>query len=132
MTNGNTVRVLKLDLHGITVAYLAGYRGGGNVLTFTPEFRGASNRPTFSLITNPAFPKAGALMSEPWVKRQKLHPVLSNLLPEGALRDFLAQGFKVHGDNEFELLAWLGQDLPGALIATTTDAIDHTQARTTQ
>lgn len=57
-------------------------------------------------------------MAKPWVRRQKLHPVLSNLLPEGALRAYLAQSLKTHTDNEFELFAYLGQDLPGALIAT--------------
>ncbi|MDZ7783220.1 MAG: type II toxin-antitoxin system HipA family toxin [Halioglobus sp.] len=87
-------------------------------MTFAPEFAANEVRPTFSLITHPAFPKAGAIMEKPWVKRQKLHPVLSNLLPEGALREYLAQALKTHTDNEFELFAYLGQDLPGALIAT--------------
>lgn len=57
-------------------------------------------------------------MAEPWVRTQKLHPVLSNLLPEGALRELIAQRLKVHVDNEFRLLAYLGADLPGALVAT--------------
>ncbi len=118
MTNADTVSVLELTLHGVTVGYLAGYRDGRTILTFTPEFMSNEARPTFSLITHPAFPKAGEIMAKPWVKRQKLHPVLSNLLPEGALRDYLAQALKTHTDNEFELFAYLGQDLPGALIAT--------------
>lgn len=118
MTNGDTVSVLKLALHGATVGYLAGYRDGRTILTFAPEFAANEARPTFSLITHPAFPKAEAIMEKPWVKRQKLHPVLSNLLPEGALREYLAQALKTHSDNEFELFAYLGQDLPGALIAT--------------
>lgn len=114
----NTVSVLELTLHGATVGYLAGYRDGRTLLTFTPEFKTNEARPTFSLITNPVFPKAAEIMAKPWVKRQKLHPVLSNLLPEGALRGYLAQALKTHTDNEFELFAYLGQDLPGALIAT--------------
>lgn len=118
MTNGDTVSVLELTLHGATVGYLAGYRDGRSVLTFTPDFASNGARPTFSLVTNPAFPKAAEIMAKPWVKRQKLHPVLSNLLPEGALRGYLAQALKTHTDNEFELFAYLGQDLPGALIAT--------------
>tara|TARA_R110001599_G_scaffold353465_1_gene593139 strand:- start:56462 stop:57733 length:1272 start_codon:yes stop_codon:yes gene_type:complete len=116
----DTVSVLKLTLHGATVGYLAGYRDGRTALTFTPEFTSNPARPTFSLITHPDFPKAAKIMAEPWVKRQRLHPVLSNLLPEGALRDHLAQALKTHTDNEFELLAYLGRDLPGALIATAT------------
>lgn len=118
MTDDGAVTVLGLSLHGMTVGYLAGYRDGRNILTFAPEYRSASRGPTFSLITHPAFPRAAAIMATPWVKRQKLHPVLSNLLPEGALRDFLALSLKTHADNEFELFAAVGQDLPGALIAT--------------
>ncbi len=121
MTNGDTVSVLELALHGATVGFLAGYRDGRTILTFAPEFAANEARPTFSLITHPAFPKAEEIMAKPWVKRQKLHPALSNLLPEGALRDYLAQALKTHTDNEFELFAYLGQDLPGALVATAID-----------
>ena len=49
--------------------------------------------------------------------KQRLHPVLSNLLPEGALRELIVQGLKTHSDNEFQLFSFLGHDLPGALIA---------------
>lgn len=118
MADGETVSVLALTLHGATVGYLAGYRHGQNILTFTPEFATDEARPTFSLITHPAFPKSAQLLARSWARRQKLHPVLSNLLPEGALRAYLAQALKTHTDNEFELFACLGQDLPGALIAT--------------
>ena len=112
------ISVLKLTLHGRLVGYLAGSRGGRNILTFADEFRHDSTRPTFSLITYPRYPKADALMSEPWVKRLRLYPTLSNLLPEGALRELIAQTLKVHPDNEFQIFSYLGHDLPGALIAT--------------
>ena len=55
-------------------------------------------------------------MVEPWARNQRLHPTLSNLLPEGSLRELIAQGLKVHIDNEFHILSYLGEDLPGALI----------------
>ncbi|HSB96461.1 MAG TPA: type II toxin-antitoxin system HipA family toxin, partial [Spongiibacteraceae bacterium] len=54
----------------------------------------------------------------PWARKQRLYPTLSNLLPEGALRELFAQGLKVHPDNEFQIFSYLGQDLPGAIIAT--------------
>jgi serine/threonine-protein kinase HipA len=114
----NEVSVLKLTLHGRLIGYLAGFQNGRNVLSFTDEFRADSSRPTFSLITHPSFPKSEKLMSQPWVKNQRLHPVLSNLLPEGALRDLISQGLKTHIDNEFQIFSYLGQDLPGALVAT--------------
>ncbi|BCG64989.1 MAG: serine/threonine-protein kinase HipA [Methyloprofundus sp.] len=112
------INVLKLTLHGRLAGYLAGFQNGRNVLSFADEFKDDPLRPTFSLITHPAFPHSEKLMSQPWVKNQRLHPVLSNLLPEGTLRELIAQGLKTHIDNEFQILSYLGQDLPGALLAT--------------
>ncbi|MFK7776619.1 MAG: type II toxin-antitoxin system HipA family toxin [Gimesia sp.] len=111
------VNVLKLTLHGRLVGYLTGFRSGRNVLTFADEFRFDTMRPTFSLTTHPGFPHAEKLLAEPWQRTHKLHPVLSNLLPEGSLRELIAQGLKVHVDDEFRLFSYLGEDLPGALIA---------------
>ncbi len=118
MIRKDRVSFLELTLHGYRVGFVAGYRSGRNVLIFAPEFRENSRRPTFSLITHPDFPNAEKLLSAHWVKRQRLHPVLSNLLPEGVLREMFAQGLKVHIDDEFQLLGYLGRDLPGALVAT--------------
>ncbi|MFT5133537.1 MAG: serine/threonine-protein kinase HipA [Gammaproteobacteria bacterium] len=112
-----TVSVLQLRLHNTVVAYLAGYAGGRNILTFAPAFISDPERPTFTLTTHPDFPHSDALLSTAWIKQQRLHPVLSNLLPEGALREWLAQTLKIHQDNEFPLFVHLGQDLPGAIVA---------------
>lgn len=111
------INILKLTLHGRLVGYLAGFHNGRNVLSFTDEFRSDADRPTFSLITHPGFPRSEQLMAEPWPRKHKLHPTLSNLLPEGSLRELIAQGIKVHVDSEFYLFSYLGEDLPGALIA---------------
>lgn len=89
------INVLKLSLHDRLVGYLAGFQGGRNVLSFAEEFKSDANRPTFSLITQPAFPRSEKLMAAPWAKNQRLHPTLSNLLPEGSLRELIAQGLKV-------------------------------------
>lgn len=111
------INVLKLSLHERLVGYLAGFQSGRNVLRFAEEFKSDVGRPTFSLITHPAFPRSEKIMSEPWARNQRLHPTLSNLLPEGSLRELIAQGLKVHVDNEFHILSYLGADLPGALVA---------------
>jgi len=116
--NTDEINVLKLTLHGRLVGYLAGFQNGRNVLSFADEFKDNPSRPTFSLVTHPNFPHSEKLMSEPWAKNQRLHPVLSNLLPEGALRELIAQGLKTHIDNEFQMFSYLGRDLPGALVAT--------------
>ena len=119
--SANTSRdavVLQLTLHGVLVGYLAGFHNGRNVLSFTDGFRDNPVRPTFSLITQPNVIDANKLMSDPWVRGQRLHPILSNLLPEGSLRELIAQALKVHVDNEFHIFSYLGEDLPGAIVAT--------------
>lgn len=120
----NAVNIIQLTLHGELVGYLAGYLNGRNVVIFADEFSSNVHRSTLSLITHPAFPHSNKLMSEPWARNQRLHPTLSNLLPEGALRELIAQGLKVHVDNEFHIFSYLGEDLPGAIIATPLDPED--------
>lgn len=121
MSSKTEVNFLKLSLHGVLVGYLAGFRNGKNSLIFSEQFQHDPNRPTLSLITHPSFPKSKELVSSVWKNNHRLHPVLSNLLPEGALRDLIAQALKVHVDNDFQILSYLGEDLPGALVATTLD-----------
>ena len=119
MSMNNAVNFLSLRLHGALVGYLAGFQNGKNSLIFSEEFQHDSNRPTFSLITHPSFSKSQALLSTTWHNKVRLHPSLSNLLPEGALRGLIAQALKVHINHDFQILSYLGEDLPGALIATT-------------
>ncbi len=115
--SANEINVLRLTLHGRLVGYQVGFHDGRNILYFADEFKFDAERPTFSLITNPEFTHSKKLLAEPWSRTHKLHPTLSNLLPEGSLRELVAQGLKVHIDNEFHLFSYLGKDLPGALIA---------------
>lgn len=110
-----TVEMLRLELHGSPVGFLAGYQSGRNIMVFDEAWRFDTSRPTLSLTLHPDFPRADELMQSPWIRQQRLHPWFSNLLPEGVLCDWLAQRLKVHPDNEFPLLASLGHDLPGAL-----------------
>ena len=111
------ISVLHLSLYDSLVGYLIGSQDGRNSLIFDDTFKANPSRPTLSLITRPDFPQVEKLLAKPWLSNQRLHPVLSNLLPEGALRELIAQGLKTHTDNEFQLFSYLGHDLPGALIA---------------
>ena len=124
MTTRETVSALRLTLQDTTVGYLAGYQSGQNILSFSPDYRENDRRPTLSLTTHPEFPGSRQRLAQPWVTRQRLHPVLSNMLPEGQQRQDLAQRLKVHVDNEFPLVSYLGRDLPGALIASPVDPAD--------
>lgn len=112
------LRLLELTLHGNLIGYLAGFQSGRNVLMFDDVFRFNPKRPALSVITRPEFANADKLLGQYWVKNHRLHPLLSNLLPEGSLRELIAQGLKAHIDHEFKLLSALGHDLPGALVAT--------------
>ncbi|MFB1035142.1 MAG: HipA N-terminal domain-containing protein, partial [Sinobacterium sp.] len=120
----NEVNVLRLTIQDALVGYLIGFKDGRNILSIAEEFKSNPERPTFSLTTHPEFTNAKTLMAEPWVRSQRLHPVLSNLLPEGSLRELIAQGLKVHVDNEFHILSYLGDDLPGAIKAAPMDPKD--------
>ena len=119
------IATLELSLHGQRVGHLAHYSGGRNILSFDTAFARSTSRPTLTLTTHPSFPRAAALMATPWSSHQRLHPVLSNLLPEGQLRTLIAQTLKTHIDNEFEFFNHLGGDLPCALIAKPI-AYEHT------
>ena len=124
MTKSNEANVLRLSLHDQLVGYVAGFHNGRNVLSFADSFRHNPKRPTPSLITHPNFQGADKLISKPLARNQRLHPTLSNLLPEGALRELIAHSLKVHGENEFQILSYLGRDLPGALIAEPMEPAD--------
>lgn len=109
------VGALSLVLHGQRIGVLSHYSGARNTLTFDPEYRQLSpvERPTFTLTQ---------MLQEDYLEKhqshsQRLSPVLSNLLPEGALREWLSSTLKTHTENEFPLLAWTGENLPGALEA---------------
>ena len=55
--------------------------------------------------------------TKPQIRSEKIPPVLSNLLPEGILREIVTKALQCHVNNEFSILAYLGTNLPGALVA---------------
>ena len=59
----------------------------------------------------------GDLIRDQRRTQTRLSPFFSNLLPEGPLRDYLAERAGVNVVREFYLLWALGRDLPGAIIA---------------
>lgn len=59
--------------------------------------------------------RTGGLVTTVRPVSRRLPPFFSNLLPEGHLRDYLAQKAGVKKDREFYLMAVLGADLAGAV-----------------
>lgn len=110
------VEGLSLSINNQEIGVISHYSGGKNILVFSPDYVAlpAEKRNTFTmsqLVNERALRK-------PLISSQRLPPVLSNLLPEGALRHWMAQALKVHQDNEFPLMAHMGRSLPGGLIAS--------------
>lgn len=115
MTNQSLkVRVLQISLYNQLVGYLAGYQDGKAIFTFSHEYisQNIEDRSTLSL---KYYKQPDDAFRTRLKSRVKLPPVFSNLLPEGELRDYVVRNLKVHTDAEFDLLARLGRDLPGAL-----------------
>jgi len=74
-----------------------------------------TRKPERPVLSQSYFDAAGELRQETRSTRVKLPAWFSNLLPEGRLREYLAQLGGIHVTHEFELLRLLGEDLPGAV-----------------
>lgn len=114
-TKRTSIQALDIILHGTRVAILVHYDSGKNRLIFNPEYAAipAEQRPIITLaqLFLPNY------FSHQKTNQLRIPPLLSNLLPEGALRIWLSQSLKTHIDDEFSLLAYTGNNLPGAFIA---------------
>ena len=106
------VSILNIRLHGKQIGTLTHLQGDRTLLSFTEEYIADANRPTLGLSFKDEF---GGLITEWKVKQKRLLPYFSNLLPEGHLRNYLAERAGVNPEREFFLLWALGRDLPGAL-----------------
>jgi serine/threonine-protein kinase HipA len=63
----------------------------------------------------------GELITDHRTTQTRLMPFFSNLLPEGRLREYLAERAEVNPEREFFLLWMLGRDLPGAITVRPAD-----------
>jgi serine/threonine-protein kinase HipA len=83
------------------------------VFAFAPTYEENLERPVLSMSFNSG--DGGLVVPRPRTG-PGLNPFFSNLLPEGPLRDYLADKLAINTLREFFLLAGLGLDLPGAVI----------------
>ena len=106
--------ILDIFLADRKVGTINGLGGDRTVFTFDDAYADDPNRPTLSLSFKDAM---GDLIRDQRRTQTRLSPFFSNLLPEGPLRDYLAERAGVNVVREFYLLWALGRDLPGAVIA---------------
>lgn len=105
--------VLDVLLHGVRAGQVVDLGGDRSIFSLDDDYIAAPNRSTLSLGFKTA---SGGVSLVPKARRSKVDPFLSNLLPEGRLRDYMAERSGIHPSREFQLLKALGQDLPGAVV----------------
>jgi serine/threonine-protein kinase HipA len=118
---------LAVHLEDRRIGVLTRLAGDRNLFAFDQEYVDDPNRPTLSLSYKS---QSGGLITAVRAVTNRLPPFFSNLLPEGHLRDYLAQKAGVKPHREFFLMAVLGNDLPGAvtirpLDSAREDRIEH-------
>lgn len=103
---------LKVYLNDRLVGMLTQMAGDRNLFVFDQSYIDDAERPILSLSYKA---ESGGLINQLKPTQTKLPPFFSNLLPEGHMREYLAQSMGIKKEREFYLLWKLGQDLPGAI-----------------
>jgi serine/threonine-protein kinase HipA len=106
------VSVLDVLLYGEPIGTLTHLPGDRTLFAFNESYVANPERPTLSLSFKDSF---GELITDTRPTRVRVPPFFANLLPEGTMRDYLAERAGVNPKREFFLLWVLGRDLPGAL-----------------
>ena len=108
----SNISVLEVSLHQQRIGTITHLPGDQTLFAFDEGYIEDEDRPTLSLSYKDAY---GGLMSRFRPVQTRVSPFFSNLLPEGALRRYLAGRAGVKEVREFPLLGLLGGDLPGAV-----------------
>ena len=116
------VQSLDISLNDLPVGTLVRTPGDYNAFSLSPVYRSLNNPPIFSLSLRSA---DGSLRKDPNPIRGALPPFFANLLPEEKLREAMEKhhAASVRPGNDFDLLAALGTNLPGAVRALPSDGI---------
>ena len=119
-------QVLEVALYGKRIGTLTLLPGDQTLFVFDQAYVDDRKRPTLSLSFKDAM---GELITDVRRTRTRLPPFFSNLLPEGALLDYLATKTGINPKREFFLLRMLGEDLPGAITIRAADGAPPLFAR---
>lgn len=112
------VNVLEILLHDEPIGTLTCIQGDRSIFAFNESYIENTDRPTLSLSFKDSI---GQLITEFRPIQTSIMPFFSNVLPEGHLREYLAERAGVKPQREFYLLWVLGQDLPGAVTVRPAD-----------
>ena len=106
------VIVLNVLLYGQAIGTLTLLPGERILFAFSQDYIDNPHRPTLSLSFKD---QMGELITNIRPTQTRLPTFFSNLLPEGSMRDYLAERAGVNAKREFSLLWVLGRDLPGGI-----------------
>ncbi len=106
------VKILEVCLYGQSIGTLTLLQGDRTLFDFNQKYSDDPDRPTLSLSFKV---RLGGLSLGARPTRTRIPPFFSNLLPEGRLKDYLAERAGVNKVREFALLRVLGQNLAGAI-----------------
>ncbi|ACS59851.1 HipA N-terminal domain protein (plasmid) [Rhizobium leguminosarum bv. trifolii WSM1325] len=110
----NAIPSLEVLLNDLKVGTLVRTPGDFNAFSFDEAYRATGGFPVLSLSFRAA---TGGLRKDPKPIAGALPAFFANLLPEDKLREAMEKHHAGHvrASNDFDLLAALGQDLPGAV-----------------
>lgn len=116
------VQSLDISLNNLPIGTLVRTPGDYNAFNLLPSYRSLNNPPIFSLSLRSV---DGGLRRDPKPIRGALPPFFANLLPEEKLREAMEKhhAASVRPGNDFDLLAALGTNLPGAVRALPSDGM---------
>ena len=116
------ITILEILLYSEPVGTLTRIPGDRSIFAFNESYAEDAERPTLSLSFKGHL---GELLSDFRPLQTRIMPFFSNMLPEGQLREYLADRAGVKPQREFFLLWALGQDLPGAVTVRPVDGNDR-------
>ena len=119
--------LLRVSLNDKTIGTLTQLRSGGIFFAFDEDYLSDASRPVLS---QSFFRPSGEMIPESKITSGRLPAFFSNLLPEGHMRDYLAQRGGIKSSQEFRLIELLGQDLPGAVIIAPMDGTPADRSHT--
>ncbi|MCK1414641.1 type II toxin-antitoxin system HipA family toxin [Bradyrhizobium sp. CW4] len=116
------IQSLDISLNDLAVGTLVRTPGDYSAFNLLPAYRSLNDPPIFSLSLRSA---DGSLRRDPKPIRGALPPFFANLLPEEKLREAMEKhhAASVRPGNDFDLLAALGTNLPGAVRALPSDGV---------
>lgn len=116
------IQSLDVSLNNLPIGTLVRTPGDYNAFNLLPSYRSLNNPPILSLSLRSV---DGGLRKDPKPIRGALPPFFANLLPEEKLREAMEKhhAASVRPGNDFDLLAALGTNLPGAVRALPSDGI---------